>query len=58
MGELLPKATMRSVKWTWFAFVLFLEEPLPMKAYIRREVDKIKKGLTLRIWNDYCTAVG
>ena len=26
-----------------------------MKAYIRREVDKIKKGLTLRIWNDYCT---
>ena len=38
-----------------YIFTYFLEKPLPMKAYIRREVDKIKKGLTLRIWNDYCT---
>lgn len=51
----LPKATYVVLSGHGLHLYYFLEEPLPMKAYIRREVDKIKKGLTLRIWNDYCT---
>jgi len=49
----LPKATYVVLSGHGLHLYYFLEEPLPMKAYIRREVDKIKKGLTLRIWNDY-----
>lgn len=51
----LPKATYIVLSGHGLHLYYVLREPLPMKAYIRREVDKIKKGLTLRIWNDYCT---
>ena len=55
MKTFLPKATYVVLSGHGLHLYYFLKKPLPMKAYIRREVDKIKKGLTLRIWNDYCT---
>lgn len=51
----LPKATYVILSGHGLHLYYVLEKPIPMKPYIRKEIDKIKKGLTLRIWNDYCT---
>lgn len=51
----LPKATYVVLSGHGLHLYYFLKKPVPMKPYIRREIDKIKKGLTLRIWNDYNT---
>lgn len=51
----LPKATYIVLSGHGLHLYYVLDKPIPMKPYIRREIDKIKKGLTSRIWNDYCT---
>lgn len=53
----LPKATYIVLSGHGLHLYYVLEKPVPMKPYIRKEIDKIKKGLTLRIWNDYCTTL-
>lgn len=53
----IPKATYIVLSGHGLHLYYVLKEPIHMKPYIRREVNKIKTGLTKRIWNDYNTTL-